>query len=198
MASPRGLLAGALSLLGLALPAGRAAAATLDEARASEFFRWFHLEEAESGRDPRGAETRLFRPQDEKFRQLAAVELTLGERGRIGQARLVLARSFIEDSWNSSFARDIAKSFLLFAAPPADAPALKDLVDEIQLRDLRGPILMRTGPPEVPAEPSAAYRAFAGELPEARLALPGAEISFLNRGSRNGGELVIAATPRTP
>ena len=195
MTSLKRLFTGLLSLLGLALPV-KASAMTLEEAQVSEFFRWFHLEQVETHRNAQGADIRLFRPQGEKFRPLAAVELTLGARNRISGMRLLLARSFIADPQNSSFARDIAKSFILFAVPRADAPALKDLVDEIQFRDLKGTVLMRGEPPKLPSEPSPAYRAFAGEQPEARLALPGAEITFRNGGNGRDGELAIAVAPR--
>jgi hypothetical protein len=196
VASPRYLLARLLSLVGFtaSLSAGTTAM-TLDEATASEFFRWFHLEYVGTQADGDGGAARVFRPQGAKFRTLAAVELSLDDRDRVSRMKLVLERSFISDPRDSSFARDMAKSFLLFAAAPDDRPVLSAVVDEIRFRGLRGTLLMRSEPPPLPSEPSPAYRAFAGELSDARIVLAGTILVFRNREHAGRGELVISARP---
>jgi hypothetical protein len=168
---------------------------TLKQARASEFFRWFHLEEVGSEGGECDEPVRLFRPEAPKFRPLAAVALVLGERDRVVRVQLTLARSFIADLRDSNSARDLAKSFIAFAVSGADPPALKDLADEIQFRDLEGVLLVRSGPPRLPRTPSPAYRAFAGTLPQARVVLACVEITLRNVGNGRDGELVIAAAP---
>src|SRR3989441_7170643 len=82
----------------------------LEQARKTEFFRWFHLEE--TGRAGRVVQ---FKPSGEKFRPLVTLNVTLDPSGRMVGVELVLSRAFIDSGREGTFARDIAKSFLRVA-----------------------------------------------------------------------------------
>src|SRR5438105_14433165 len=79
----------------------------VEQARKTEFVRWFHLEET-----GRTGSVVHFKPSAEKFRSLVTVSLSLDSRQRLIGAELVLSRSFIDSGRDGLFARDIAKSFL--------------------------------------------------------------------------------------
>src|SRR5947209_15745185 len=103
-------------------PAG---AGTLEDERKSEFFTFFHLQPScEPSPADLGRSWHCFRPSGPKFEALVEVAVLAGESGRVVRSRLGLARTFINRRADGVFARDIAKSFLLWAFPkpiPAQA-----------------------------------------------------------------------------
>src|SRR5579885_720421 len=68
---------------------------TLEQARKTEFFSWFHLEE--TGREPRGGtqEVIRFQPSGPKFHDLAIVSFETND-ATIDAVTLRLERSFID------------------------------------------------------------------------------------------------------
>ena len=104
---------------------------TLEQARKTEFFRWFHLEE--TGRTAAEAGTVVhFKPSAEKFRKLVTLNLTVDSRERLVGAELVLSRSFIDSGRDGIFARDIAKSFLRVVTPASELGSISGLIGEIE------------------------------------------------------------------
>jgi hypothetical protein len=69
------------------------------------------------------ARERWFRPSSERFHDVVLLIIALDERERVHSLTLHMARSFIDRPGNNEFARDIAKSFIRFAAhTPPDSP----------------------------------------------------------------------------
>lgn len=104
--------------------------ATIDSARQTPFFAWFHLEETERRSEEPGEVVR-FRPSGNEFRQLCYLDILTTTDGNLVQMELVVQRSFI-DGRNSLFAQDLVKSFLLAVLPDACQSLLGDFIDEIE------------------------------------------------------------------
>ena len=95
---------------------------------ASDFFKFFHLTPAGPANAQR---TTDFRPSGPQFQLLARVSVTLDAQGKITAITLVVLRSFIDDSLNGPFARDIAKSYLSWALPPDARRRARALTDSL-------------------------------------------------------------------
>jgi hypothetical protein len=93
----------------------------------SDFFKFFHLAPTGPANAPGVVD---FRPTGQ-FAALVDVAVTVDGADRITAITLTLARSFIDDPANGVFARDIAKSFLLGAPPPADSQQVRALASDI-------------------------------------------------------------------
>ena len=154
------------------------------------FFNWFNLAPTDEGA---GAGETVYRPTGETFHTLVGLISRVGPDGELQGLTLTVARSFIDDRRQGSFARDVIKSFLGAIAGPEDQ-ALAPIVTEIQFRDAPGPILMRGEPPALPARPSAAFLVMTGasssaeiELTRARLALANDAAQFTIRAEPGSG-----------
>jgi hypothetical protein len=103
---------------------------TLDTAKQTGFFQWFHLAQTEQTSCEPGRMTR-FRPSGEKFHDLCYLEVLEAGDGAMVQIELVVQRAFIEGR-NGVFAQDLVKSFLSAALPEACRHVLEDFMHEIQ------------------------------------------------------------------
>lgn len=102
---------------------------TLETARKTGFFRWFHM--AESERHPEEpAELVRFRPAGDKFHDLCFLDILLAPGGEFVRMELVVKRSFI-DGADGLFAQDLVNSFLRAALPDACRSLLEDFITEI-------------------------------------------------------------------
>ena len=102
---------------------------TLESARKSEFFQWFHFEKSErSAQDP--GESVKFRPSGEAFRDLCWLDVLVAPTGAMVRIELVVRRSFIEGN-QGLFAQDLVKSFLNATLPDACRAVLHEFVTEI-------------------------------------------------------------------
>src|ERR1700721_1436239 len=82
---------------------------TLESARKTDFFGWFHLEEVER-RQERPGEVVSFRSSGPKFHDLCYLDVLSAASGEMVRMELVLRRTFIE-SRDAAFAQDLVKSF---------------------------------------------------------------------------------------
>src|SRR5260370_24374561 len=98
---------------------------SLEQAKKTHFFTWFHLEQTAAEGD-----TRTFQPEAPKFRELVKLRVTTNAAGEIRGMMLAVKRSFI-DGPDTPFARDIAKSFLDSAAGEESNEDLKQLINQI-------------------------------------------------------------------
>jgi len=103
---------------------------TLETAKQSGFFRWFHLFQTEQTPREPGRMTR-FRPSGEKFHDLCCLEILDSCDGAIVQMELVVQREFIGGR-DGLFAQDLVKSFLAAALPDACRHLLEDFMQEMQ------------------------------------------------------------------
>jgi hypothetical protein len=102
---------------------------TLETARKTGFFRWFHM--AESDRRPEEpGELVRFRPAGDKFHDLCFLDILMAPGGEFVRMELVVKRSFI-DGPDSLFAQDLVNSFLHAALPDACQSLLEDFISEI-------------------------------------------------------------------
>jgi hypothetical protein len=104
---------------------------TLQTARETGFFQWFHLVETERRAEEPGEIVR-FRPSGEKFRDLCYLDILMAPDGQLVRMELVVRRTFI-DGRDSVFAQDLIKSFLKATLPMACQQVLSDFMGEIDL-----------------------------------------------------------------
>jgi len=150
-ASPNAALAAPPASRAIA-PGGLIGAELASARQSSDLFTFFHLTPTGPA-NARGVTD--FRPSGPDFAQLADVAVTVDARGRITAMSLTLARSFIDSPTNGVFARDLAKSFLQAAPPPADAQQVSPLTNDI---------IGTQGTSAAPYTPSTeAYAVFAGQ-----------------------------------
>jgi hypothetical protein len=102
---------------------------TLETARQSEFFQWFHMEESERRPEDPGEAVR-FRPSGEKFHDLCYLDALIAPSGELVRMELVVRRAFLDGS-DHLFAQDLVKSFLLGVLPDACREVLHDFMQEI-------------------------------------------------------------------
>ena len=95
----------------------------------SDFFTFFHLQPTGPVASPGVVD---FRPIGSDFAQLVDVTVTVDASDRITAMTLTLARSFIDGSATTPFARDIAKSFLTGGPSQADAQQISPLTNDIE------------------------------------------------------------------
>jgi hypothetical protein len=161
----------ALAPLGVAATVGFGRfGATLEEAKGTHFFTWFHLEQTALGV--------CFQPSGEKFHDLVKLTVNTLPNGEIRAMTLAVKRSFI-DGRDSIFARDIAKSFLE-AAVHGDGLENRDvteLINEIwnSPRDGRTP----------------AYGVFLGQGPEWSEQVALQKLTLENRMESGEGWLIM-------
>ena len=87
------ILLGMLGIKVLAIAGVGSFGERLEQAKQTEFFRWFQLEE--TGRTGKVVH---FKPSGEKFRSLVTLNLTIDSSGRLLGAELILSRSFIDSA----------------------------------------------------------------------------------------------------
>jgi hypothetical protein len=165
-----------------------------EEAKKTEFFRWFHLEQTGIASQD-GGRVISFKPSGPNFHQLVTVKVTTAAGEVLRGMELILNRSFIDDPREGLFARDIAKSFLLAGlAAPRDRE-ITDLINEIQYRGastrpvLRHESLKR---PPLPEKPTPGYLAYLGQEPHYEHLIPGFLLRLENKKLGEVSVLVIS------
>jgi hypothetical protein len=178
------ILLGTLGLKILAAGVGNLGE-TLDQAKQTEFFRWFHLDE--TGRTARVVH---FKPSGDKFHNLVTLNLALDTRGRLAGAELILLRSFVDSGRDGMFARDIAKSFVRVVTPAEERDTVADLLAEIEQppANLSQTLIVGTRTtPRPPAKSTPGYQVFLGQ----RASYQQGPIKLMNRVVNNAPCLVI-------
>jgi hypothetical protein len=102
---------------------------TLETARQSEFFQWFHMEETERHPDEPGEAVR-FRPSGEKFHDLCYLDILIAAHGELVRMELIVQRAFL-DGTDHLFAQDLVKSFLGAVLPDACKSVLEGFMKEM-------------------------------------------------------------------
>jgi hypothetical protein len=170
----------------------------LDQIKATEFFRWFHLEQTEVTRT--GAQTVVaFKPSGEKFHPLVTLNVTTDGQDRLQALELVLARVFVDDPRNGVFARDIVKSLLLAVFGDSGDPGLKDLINEIMYPMYRGPGVISRMPPadiKLPEAPTPCYQVYLGRQTACTLDLGNLSLRLENRRAQETPALTVVIRPR--
>jgi len=173
---------------------------TLAQAKRSEFFVWFHLEE--TSRKQEGALTVLtFRPTSDQFHDLVAVEMTTDANDGLRAAALVIQRAFIDHTQSFTFAADITKSFLVAALEPADIGLIGEAALQIRGYQPAGSgmrvMYVRNAPePIAPGEGETEYLTYAGKRRQFQRALETSNLSMVNGQVCGLGHLTIKITPK--
>jgi hypothetical protein len=137
---------------------------TLDDAKQTDFFKWFGLAETGRSATPDGGTTISFGPGSDKYRPLVTVRLDLAPAGWIRGADIVLKRRLIDSDKTSeeANARDIAKSFIASCVTAGDEKQTRGLRDEI-FHLVSGQVLVAAGKDmSVPPIPTDGYLTFTG------------------------------------
>ena len=138
---------------------------SLDQARKTDFFTWFHLEKAGEEKTAQATVT-TFKPSGEKFHDLAAFRVTTAPAGGLIGVQLTLSRAFVDSRKDGIFARDIAKSLLRTAFAGGSDPEVQALADEIEYLDTSGVRIIiheSRKTPELPAEHTPGYLTYLGQ-----------------------------------
>jgi len=154
---------------------------SLDDARSTDLFTWFHLEQVDSSKNAQGHPVLTFKPTSPEFRPLVSLAVTTSDTGRLLAVDLMLSRSFVDDPKTSVFARDFAKSFLRSATHDRDRAWIESLVNQIEF-DVRGMTVLRLHGPEtsLPKTPTADYLVFLGQKERTERALSMTELTLDN------------------
>jgi len=154
-----------LAFLSPSAPAGeKLLGQKIEEAKRTDFFTWFHLEQTGKDTDAQKHIVLTFKPTADKFRKLVTVQVVLDTEDHIQSIQLTLARTFIDDRMDGVFARDIAKSLLLSALPNAEQAKVKDLINEIQWGfEGKQTLLSGRDAPKLPDQPTEGYETFLGK-----------------------------------
>lgn len=104
---------------------------SLDQAKKTDFFTWFHLTQV-AQEEVAGAKVTSFKPSGEKFRELVTFKVTTAQNGSITVMEVILARAFVDSPQDGIFARDIAKSLLRTAFADGSDQEIKALTDQIE------------------------------------------------------------------
>jgi hypothetical protein len=164
---------------------------TLKDERQGEFFTWFQLAERRAPAAPGGdgRTWHYFHPGGAAFQNLVKLDVQTAPDDEIVAVRLSLARSFVEDRRDSPFARDIAKSFLIWSLKHDPGQGAQPLIDNIAALAASGaPVIMRAGaaPPTPPADTTGGYAVYLGRRDEATLALTRTGVTLRNISQANG------------
>jgi hypothetical protein len=146
---------------------------TLDNAKKTDFFQFFHLEQTGES-SVKDGKTIVFQPSGEKFHDLVRVYMTVDSKGLIQGASLELSRSFVDSPQDGIYARDIAKSFLSGAIEPQDLDRVNNLIIEIgQPIGTDRPVIAHPDSVHKPdGPPSMGYRVYLGKENLLELPLP--------------------------
>ena len=137
----------------------------MDLAKKTDFFRFFHLEEAGTKPAEEDGSVIDFKPSGPSFHDLVDLNVTVQNKAA---QKLILAmnRSFVSGSETLPFAADFAKSFLAFALAEAKSGPIADLTKEIDTwwRSERTFVPVPGSPDstKVPMLPSGAYMVYIG------------------------------------
>jgi hypothetical protein len=131
----------------------------LDQARKTDFFSWFHLQQTGEEQTPQGA-TITFKPSGKQFRDLVTMKVTTATDGDLTGMEIILSRAFVDSKRDGIFARDIAKSLIRTAFATGADQDIQDLANQIEyLRTSRQTIILHKSykPPTLPAKPTLGY-----------------------------------------
>jgi hypothetical protein len=156
----------------------------LETARRSDFFQWFHLQEATRRPEPPG-ELLTFRPEGAKFRELCSLQALATPTGEIVRLELIVGRSFIEGN-QGLFAQDLLKSFLNAALTDACKELLRNFLAEMNEPGRNGETI--------------GYTTFRGRNPEWATETGWSRLRLANVLLPEGASLVVAieANPTAP
>jgi hypothetical protein len=170
----------------------------LEQARETNFFRWFNLQENAQQRN--GAQTVItFKPGGQKFRHQVTLLVTTDPQDHIQVLELVLARAFVDNPRDGIFARDLAKSFLQAAVSDRSSQGLRDLINEIQYPMFHGPpVISRTAPEDIklPAAPTPCYQVYLNRQTACTLDLANQRLRLENRRVGETPSLIMAVRPQ--
>lgn len=142
--------------------AGKLLGLKMDEAKKTDFFTCFCLEQTSSDTDSKNRTVLTFKPSGKKFRKLVTVTVTLDQDECIHDMQLALSRSFIDSRTDGVFAHDIAKSLLRSSLSRAELEKVGDLIDEIEFGG-NGMALTARKLPKLPDPPTPGYQTFLGK-----------------------------------
>ena len=163
---------------------------TVDDAKKSDFFTSFHLEQDGAGIPEQQRTILRFRPEAEALRNLVEVKVTLDAKQRIAGMGLELARSLIDDKQNGVLARDMAKSMLRSMVPEQDTRNTTDLMREIEFGDDPS----ETAAPSSgkrPELPTHGYQTFLGKRASFEQSLEFTNIALRNEINTRGTEVLL-------
>lgn len=174
---------------------------TLPQVQQADLFTFFSLAQAGQPIPAGTGSVTLFKPEAAQFHALVTLAVTRRADGHIEAMSLTLARSFIAGQ-QSSFARDIAASFLRDVVPPTNQPtAFESLVEQIGNQHNPGieTIQLQRHPLPLPAAPTRGYSVFTGAVDHAALQLArGRELQLQNRDVDGMPSFVASITDSSP
>jgi hypothetical protein len=166
----------------------------LDQAKKTDFFTWFHLQQTSREQTAQGTII-TFKPSGKQFRDLVTMKVTTAPDGGITAMELILSRAFVDSKKDGIFARDIAKSLIRTAFAEGSDQEIQDLANQIEyLRTSSQTILLHKSyqPPKLPAEPTPGYLTYLGQQQSYEHAAAGKTLRLENTTVDSGKSLLIS------
>jgi hypothetical protein len=174
-------------------PLRPSAGETLGALKQSAFFGLFRFEEDGRHNAGGGYTTVTFAlPRASKLQALVRLHVTIDDRDRIFDMELTLAHVVV-DGGKEVFARDLAKSFIAASTPSGGLPAVRDLMNEIETREVPNQVGRATPAPSVSAAPSKGFLTFVGKERIFDQTLSGSMLRLVNDVPQGAPQLVIGS-----
>lgn len=178
---------------------------SVSQVQSSEFFKFFALTREGEQVAPVTHDTYFVYGTSGQFSGQVFVLVEVDKDGETVKGMLaIIMRTFIDTPATTTFARDFAKSFLLFATPGTDQPGMMKLAQDIWTRaapgvtkyvNHGGTLERESSDQAMPA--TDAYLAFIGKQKSAAVTLQDCEISLRNAAAPGKQPaLTIAVEPR--
>ena len=167
---------------------------SLDQATKTDFFIWFHLQQAGEERTAQTTVT-TFKPSGKKFHDLATFKVTTAQNGGITGMELILSRAFVDHPQDGVFARDIAKSLLRTAFADDVDQEIKAMADQIEYLGTSTSLIIQhesRKPSKLPSQPAPGYLAYLGQQQSYEHAAGGKTLLLSNIAVNGKKALVIA------
>ncbi|MBS0210306.1 MAG: hypothetical protein JSS27_15275 [Planctomycetes bacterium] len=174
---------------------------SLDDAKQTDLFTFFKLQEAGSSAGPfEGTKVISFKPSGPRFRDYVTLRIGVSGAQRVTAVGLYLSRSFIDDANLGRFARDLAKSTLRAALTADDQKLITDSLNEIEYGHLGPDTLLANGAtiPKLPDPPSIRYLAFLGKVAGAGKDFKTVHLQLENNDLDGVPTLLISVEPLPP
>lgn len=165
---------------------------SLDQARKTDFFTWFHLTQV-AQEEVADAKVTSFKPSGEKFRELVTFKVTTAQDGSLTAMELSLRRAFVDNPRDGIFARDITKSLLRTAFADSADEEIKALADQIEYLGTSTSVIIQHSsrkPPKLPASPTPGYLVYLGKQ-QSYEHVAGSKTLILNNAAAEGVEALV-------
>ena len=169
----------------------------LDQARKTDFFTWFNLEQTGEERVAQATVT-TFKPSGDKFRDLVTFKVTTGQNGGIAGLELILSRASWIAPKRASLPGTSPRACCVLPLPTIliRRSRISPVKSSISAPPLLPSFNMHSRkPPKLPSQPTPGYRTYLGQQQSYEHAAAGKTLTLANAAVN--GEKTLVITIRT-